>query len=87
MAKQEFDNNLRGVLFKNQDKEKDTQPDYKGSCEVEGVEMWINAWIKEGKNGKFMSLSFKLKEEAKQTVKKTSAPTRLQDMDDDLPPF
>lgn len=62
---QEYDNNLRGVLFKNDRKEKDSHPDYKGSCEVEGTEFWISAWIKEGRNGKFMSLSFTAKEDAK----------------------
>lgn len=61
---QEYDNNLRGVLFKNDRKEKDTHPDYKGSCEVDGVEFWLSAWIKTGQKGKFMSLSFSPKEEA-----------------------
>jgi hypothetical protein len=60
----DYDNNLRGVLFKNERKEKDTHPDYKGSAEIGGVEYWLSAWIKAGKNGKFMSLSFSAKEEA-----------------------
>jgi hypothetical protein len=63
----DYDNNLRGVLFKNDRKEKDTHPDYKGSAEVGGVEYWLSAWIKSGKNGKFMSLSFTAKEEPKDT--------------------
>jgi hypothetical protein len=61
----DYDNNLRGVLFKNDRKEKDTHPDYKGWAEVGGVEYWLSAWIKSGKNGKFMSLSFSAKEGAK----------------------
>lgn len=60
---QQYDNNLRGVLFKNDRKEKDSHPDYKGSCEIDGQEMWISAWIKEGQKGKFMSLSFQPKEQ------------------------
>jgi hypothetical protein len=59
---QDFDNNLRGVLFKNDRKEKDSHPDYKGSCEIDGTEYWLSAWIKEGQKGKFMSLSFTEKE-------------------------
>lgn len=60
----QYDNNMRGVLFKNDRKEKDSHPDYKGSCEVDGQEMWISAWIKDGQKGKFMSLSFSPKEQA-----------------------
>lgn len=68
----QYDNNMRGVLFKNDRKEKDSHPDYKGSCEVNGVEMWLSAWIKEGAKGKFMSLSF----EPKQQVSQAPAPQR-----------
>jgi hypothetical protein len=60
----QYDNNMRGVLFRNDRKEKETHPDYKGSCEIDNVEMWVSAWIKDGKNGKFMSLSFTKKEQA-----------------------
>jgi uncharacterized protein (DUF736 family) len=58
----EYDNTNRGVLFKNDKKESDKHPDYRGNMNVDGVEHWLDAWIKEGKNGKFMSLSIKPKE-------------------------
>ena len=64
-----YDNNLTGVLFKNDRKEKETHPDYKGSCEVEGVEYWVAGWIKEGKKGKFMSLKLTDKREDKPAKK------------------
>lgn len=70
MAQKEYDNNLRGVLFKNDKKESEKHPDYKGSCEIEGTEYWLSAWIKEGQKGKFMSLSFSVKEEAKKPAPK-----------------
>lgn len=93
---QQYDNNLRGVLFKNDRKEKDTHPDYKGQCEVGGAEFWLSAWIKEGNKGKFMSLSFQPKEEARnpparEPVKQSREQQRSSaagfDSYDDEPPF
>lgn len=62
----DYDKTNTGVLFKN-DKEGGNPkwPDYKGSINIEGTEYWLSAWIKEGKKGKFMSLSVKPKDEAK----------------------
>ena len=47
-----------GILFKNDYKEKDSHPDYKGSfTDAEGNEWDLSAWIKDGRKGKFMTLS------------------------------
>jgi len=46
-----------GVLFKNDKKENEKHPDYKGNIMVDGQEYWLSAWIKEGKTGKFMGLA------------------------------
>jgi hypothetical protein len=57
---QQKDNN--GTLFKNDRKESEKHPDYKGDATINGQPMWISAWIKEGAKGKFMSLAFNPKD-------------------------
>lgn len=55
-------NNNTGALFKNDRKEKDTHPDRRGSCNIEGVEYWVSGWLKEKDGKPWMSLSFQKKE-------------------------
>jgi hypothetical protein len=83
MSGKPFDNNFRGVLFKNDRKEKITQADYRGSCEVDGVLYFLDAWINQGKGGqKFMSLRFKAKDKQRGTPSPKKEPA---DFDDDIP--
>jgi len=57
------------TLFKNDRKESDNHPDYKGDgADIDGNPIWVSAWIKEGKNGKFMSGSIRLKDEVRKSA-------------------
>ena len=53
-----------GVLFKNDKKENERAPDYKGNITINGQDYWLSAWVKEGKSGKFMGLAVSPKVES-----------------------
>ena len=46
-----------GKLFKNDKKQKKEDKDYQGSIMINGTEHWLSAWVNEGKNGKYFSVS------------------------------
>jgi len=48
-----------GVLFTNNKREKETHPHYNGKATINGTDYYVSSWVKEGKTGKFLSLSFK----------------------------
>ena len=48
-----------GVLFTNNKREKESHPHYNGKATINGTEYYVSSWVKEGKTGKFLSLSFK----------------------------
>jgi hypothetical protein len=78
----QYDNRNRGALFKNAEKQDPKHADYNGNINVDGVEYWLNAWIRESKNGtKYLSVSVKAKRE--RGVAKSSADVPF----DDAVPF
>lgn len=69
-----------GSLFKNDKKESENHPDYKGNALIDGIEYWVSSWINTSKDGKkYMSLKFNAKDESK--VNKQNQ----EEMSDDIP--
>ena len=81
-------------LFKNDRKESETHPDYKGDgADLYGNPVWVNAWLKKTKDGKtYMSCAIKLKEPRPETgrerqQRKAEAPKPAAEFDDSEIPF
>ena len=62
----DYDNSNSGVLFKNNKKDTNSHPYYKGSINVGGVEYWASGWVntKKDNDEKYVSLKFTPKDEA-----------------------
>lgn len=71
-----------GSLFKNDKKEAENHPDYKGNALIDGIEYWVSSWINTSKDGKkYMSLKFNAKDEQGQRVTKQIQ----EELSDDVP--
>lgn len=73
----------QGSLFRNEQRSKDTHPNARGTALIGGVLYEVSAWTKEGKSGKFQSLAFKPKEDAKPASKGNPAFDGMVDGDED----
>jgi hypothetical protein len=73
-----------GVLFKNDKKTKDTDPNAKGEAMVNGVMCWVSAWTNKDKNGNpYQKLSFTPKDDRPAQAKPAQQPAP--EFDDDVP--
>ena len=74
----QYDNNMSGVLFKNDKKGNEKRPDYRGTAVINGVDLNISAWLKASKKtgDKFLSLRFE---------SKTAAPPKRAPVMDETP--
>jgi hypothetical protein len=92
MSREQFDNELRGVLFKNDKQGVETRSDYRGDCQIHNVEYWVDAWINTSREGReFLSLRFKSKNAARAQGNPREPPPivkptpRKDDFSDDIP--
>ena len=80
-----WDNTNSGILKRNTRKEKDSHPSHTGSINVEGVEYWLSAWVKEKDGEKFFSLAIKPKEPRQEKPAPKAFHDGLDDSDLDAP--
>jgi uncharacterized protein (DUF736 family) len=82
----QYDNNMRGVLFKNEKRGNEKAPDYRGSAVIDNIDLNISAWIKRSsKTGDaFISLKFEPKQAARPKTMAEQNPEKFND-DEDLP--
>lgn len=80
-----YDNELRGSLFKNDKDGNEARPDYTGTCQIGGIEYRMAAWLKEAASGKkYMSFKFDPKEGGQSEPSKP-APKPQAAVDQDIP--
>lgn len=80
-----YDNELRGSLFKNDKDGNEARPDYTGTCQIGGTEYRMAAWLKESASGKkYMSFKFDPKEGGHAAPSK-QAPKPQAAVDQDIP--
>lgn len=83
------------TLFRNDRKEKDSHPDYKGDgMDLNGNLVWVSAWVKEGARGQFFSISMQKKEQkpaapvarpAPRQAARQAPPPNFDDLDESIP--
>ena len=79
-----------GALFKNDKKETDSHPDYKGSAMIDGSDYWVSGWINTSNAGtKYMKFSYSPKEQAHnngvQQVQAAVGGMSMAQLEDDIP--
>jgi hypothetical protein len=93
MMGQEYEKqNNSGTLFKNSYKDPKKpgdakKPDYTGDALINGQQMRLSAWVKEGAKGKFMSLAFSPKDGGGQQQANNNRPAQSAPPPEDEVPF
>ena len=73
------------AIFRNDKGDNPKRPDYTGNGMVNGEAVRISAWIREGRNGKFLSLSFDKPKQKDAPKEKIPTQRHVDDFDDAVP--
>ena len=73
----------KGTIFKNDRKEKDTHPDWRGTAMVNGALVEIALWEREGKRGTFYSVSVSPARERQAAAPQPAQPQPSRNRQDD----
>ncbi len=79
-----YNNENSGAFFKNDKKETDKHPDYKGSINADGVDYWASVWVSTSKKGQKY---FSVKLTKKDTVQAKKELPPVDDIEEDSIPF
>lgn len=88
-----YDNTNTGMMMRNDSRETEKHPEFRGSINIEGVDYWLSAWINEGKPGskiegrKYFSLKVSPKNPPPSTKRAPGLDPKIEadDFEDDIP--
>lgn len=74
-----------GTLFRQDKGGNEKRPDYRGVLNVEGRDLELAGWVREGKSGKFLSLKVQEPRKREDKPKASLPPPGFDDEDSPLP--
>jgi hypothetical protein len=88
----EYDNNNQVAIWKNDKRETDRHPHFKGTGEIDGVEYWVSGWKRDPEGNPkspALKLRFQRKDEAHndgvKKAREATQPVSAEELNDDIP--
>ncbi|MDZ4802688.1 MAG: hypothetical protein SGI92_31390 [Bryobacteraceae bacterium] len=99
MSNQQFDPEMRGVVFPNDKAGNERRPDWRGHVVINGVKYWLSMWdgFSQDKNQEYKNIKVERAEDRPQAeqqrprespqpaAKVAQRPTTIAELDDDIP--
>jgi len=73
-----------GILSRNKKPQSDKSGEYTGSAEIDGVDYWMSAWVRESEHGKYFKISFQKKDPQAAAGEESQVPVN-EEQDPDVP--